>query len=297
MNEFADLTITKAVVERLVATPDARLRQVMTALVEHLHAFVRDVQPTFEEWQTGIDFLTRVGQTCTATRQEFILLSDTLGVSMLVDAIHHRRQSGVTESTILGPFYVESPPERPNGADIAVELEGEPLLVQGTVTTSDGKPVEGATVDVWHSDAEGFYDVQRHEPDDLSLRARFRSGPDGRFHFWSIMPTFYPIPDDGPVGQLLRATNRHPFRPAHIHFLIAAPGHRTLVTHVFAEGDPYIASDAVFAVKDSLVQPFSQKAPGAAPDGRRVNRTWRHFQYVFGLETVDSERTAGRHAV
>lgn len=273
MRDFDETSITDAVLERLAATPDPRMRQVAQSLVRHLHAFVRDVEPSFEEWQTAIGFLTRVGQMCDDKRQEFILLSDTLGVSMLVDAINHRLPEGATPTTVLGPFYVENAPELPLGAEVAQAMKGERLHVSGQVTSAGGGPIAGAILDIWHSDEDGFYDVQRPAEENASLRARFRTDAEGRFHFWTLLPTSYPVPDDGPVGDLLRATGRHPMRPAHVHFMIAAPGHETLVTHVFVAGDEYLDSDAVFGVKQELIADFPR-----APDGHRVLR------YDFALK-------------
>jgi hydroxyquinol 1,2-dioxygenase len=284
MRDFDENNITAAVVERFANTPDPRLREILSSLVEHLHAFARDVRLSFAEWSRAIDFLTRTGQMCSDTRQEFILLSDTLGLSMLVDAIDHPAGVGATESTVLGPFYVASAPELPLGSDVSGGLPGEPLYVEGTVRSPDGRPVANAIIDTWHSDADGFYDVQLPELAEPALRARFRSDAQGRFHFWSIVPRFYPIPDDGPVGDMLKATARHPFRPAHVHFMISAPGHETLVTHVFAADSPYLDSDAVFGVKNSLIREFTHERAGTGPDGRPMQRAWRKLSYDFGLK-------------
>ncbi|AWN53073.1 intradiol ring-cleavage dioxygenase [Methylobacterium sp. 17Sr1-1] len=287
MRDFNEHTITQAVVDRFAETPDPRLKAVLTSLVRHLHDFVRDVDLTFEEWQAGIAFLTRTGQLCDQHRQEFILLSDTLGVSMLVDAINHRMPEGATETTVLGPFYVEEAPERPNGADIAGPLEGTPLLVTGSVASADGRPLAGATVDVWHADDDGSYDVQQLDAlGGLAGRAQFRTDAQGRFHFWSVMPAWYPIPADGPVGEMLNATSRHPNRPAHVHFMIAAPGYETLITHVFASDSPWLESDAVFGVKTSLIADFAEHPAGPAPDGRAMERPFRHLSYDFGLKAA-----------
>lgn len=258
MRDLTEHGITAAVIDRLAGTPDPRLRRVMTSLVTHLHDFVRDVELSMAEWEAAIAFLTRTGQTCTDQRQEFILLSDTLGVSMLVDAITHRMPQGATETTVLGPFYVEGAPELAQGADISGGAGGEPLLVEGSVSTSGGAPIAGAVVDVWQADGDGYYDVQKPEIAGAALRARFRTDAEGRFAFRSIMPSHYPIPDDGPVGDMLKATGRHPNRPAHIHFMIAAQGHETLVTHLFAADSPYLDSDAVFGVKTSLIVDFAR---------------------------------------
>jgi catechol 1,2-dioxygenase len=237
-------------------TGDPRLRRVLQSLVRHLHDFVKDVELTEAEWEQAVAFLTATGHKCDATRQEFVLLSDVLGVSMLVETINHRA-GGATESTVLGPFHVVQSPPLPLGADICLDGIGEPCLVTGTVTGPDGEPVAAAEVDVWQANEDGFYDVQR--PGDIpanNLRGLFTADGDGAFWFRTVVPRWYPIPDDGPVGELLRATGRHPYRPAHIHFLVRADGYRAVATHVFVDGSPYLDSDAVFGVKDSLVRSF-----------------------------------------
>ncbi|MCP3397805.1 MULTISPECIES: intradiol ring-cleavage dioxygenase [unclassified Bradyrhizobium] len=284
MRNFDEITITDAVVDRLSGASDRRAAEVSVALVRHLHAFVREVRPTIEEWEKGIAFLTDTGKMCSDTRQEFVLLSDTLGVSMLVDAINHGAAQGVTESTVLGPFYVEGPPEKGRGDNISGGLEGDPLIVTGTVNAPDGTPINGAVVDVWHSDGDGYYDVQQlGETGGLAMRARFSTDGDGRFSFWSIKPAAYPIPHDGPVGAMLEKQGRHPWRPAHIHFMISAPGYQKLVTHIFAEGDAYLDTDVVFGVKDSLVRKFVEMPAGQAPDGLIQNSPFFHLHYDFGL--------------
>jgi hydroxyquinol 1,2-dioxygenase len=280
------------VLDRFTETPDPRLKTLAQALVRHLHAYVREVEPTFEEWQSAIDFLTRTGRMCSDVRQEFILLSDVLGVSMLVDAINHRQPEGATETTVLGPFHVEGAPQPAHGADISGGLPGERLLVEGGVATAGGEPIPGAVVEVWSADEDGFYDVQRDDLDGHALRATFRTDAEGRFHFWTVMPSPYPIPDDGPVGELLGATARHPYRPAHLHFMITAPGHETLVTHIFASDSPWLDSDAVFGVKNSLIQEFERRDPGAAPDGRVLEAPWRHLRRRFGLKKLLPARAA-----
>lgn len=237
---------------------DPRLREVLRSLVRHLHDFVKDVEPTEDEWNAAIAYLTATGHKCDDRRQEFVLLSDVLGVSMLVETVNHRARGVATESTVLGPFHVVESPPRPLGANIALTGEGEACLVTGRVTGPDGEPVGGATVDVWQADAEGFYDVQRPGTVPLTnLRGLFTTEPDGTFWFRTIMPRYYPIPDDGPVGALLAATGRHPYRPAHIHFLVQADGYAPVTTHVFAADSPYLDSDAVFGVKPSLVRDFA----------------------------------------
>jgi protocatechuate 3,4-dioxygenase beta subunit len=236
-------------------TPDPRLKQVMTSLVRHLHDFVKDVELTEEEWGVAVEFLTRTGHMSDDVRQEFILLSDVLGVSMLVETINHRTGGQSTESTVLGPFHVVESPPRELGSNIALDGKGQPCLVSGKVTGPDGEPLAGALVDVWQANDDGFYDVQQPgiQPE-RNLRGLFTVDDEGRFWFRSVVPRYYPIPADGPVGQLLAATGRHPYRPAHLHFIVAAPGYRPVTTHVFVADSPYLDSDAVFGVKDSLVK-------------------------------------------
>ena len=245
--------LTEDVIARMTgASP--RLHAVMTLLIRHLHAFVRESGLTQDEWRSGIDFLTRTGQMCSDSRQEFILLSDILGVSMLVDAVANHAEDGVSDSTVLGPFYAGPQRELDNGASILLrEEDGEPLLMKGRVSDADGKPVAGAQVEVWQTATNQLYDVQDENQPHGHLRATFRTDAHGRYEFRTILPVSYPIPDDGPAGQLLRALGRHPFRPAHVHFMISAPSYRKLVTHLFLAGDKYLESDAVFGVKPSLV--------------------------------------------
>jgi len=283
MGDFDETTITEAVLESVRGASDARVRQVSEALVRHLHAFIREIEPTEAEWERGIRFLTETGHLCGDTRQEFILLSDTLGVSMLVDAINHRQPGGATETTVFGPFYV-TPPHYQNGANIRGHLNGSPMFVSGTVLSTDGRPLQGATIDVWHADQEGFYDLQKlDEHPDFAGRGRFHANANGRFHLWTIRPSPYPIPHDGTVGKMLEVQGRHPFRPEHIHFLIEASGHRRLVTHLFAAGDAYLESDVVFGVKDSLVREYVRHWGGTAPDGQSMQGEWYSLQYDFAI--------------
>jgi hydroxyquinol 1,2-dioxygenase len=282
MPDRTEANLTEAVLERLEGASDARFRQVMTSLIRHLHAFVRETQLTEAEWRAGIEFLTATGQKCDDKRQEYILLSDTLGVSMLVDAINHHKPEGATESTVLGPFYVRGSPDMPLGANIAEGVEGEPVYFSGAVVSSDGTPIGGATLDIWSTDGAGQYDVQR--PDgELRARGRITTDAQGHYAFWTVKPVSYPIPVDGPVGKMMLKLGRHPYRPAHTHMIVAAPGHETVTTHLFVKGDPYIESDAVFAVKDSLVVHFVLHEPGVAPDGKKIDQAWWSVDYDFGL--------------
>lgn len=244
---------------RMGADISPRLREVMTIIVDHLHAAVKEARLTSDEWLAGIKFLTETGQTCSDWRQEFILLSDVLGVSMLVDALNHDRPEGSTENTVLGPFYVAGAPHYDNGANICLDGKGEPLLVRGRVTDNAGNPVAGATVDVWATNDDGFYDVQQKgiQPDH-NLRGVFTTASDGTYFFRTVKPRFYPIPDDGPVGKLLTAVGRHPNRAAHLHFIVKAPGFDTVITHIFTPDCRYLAEDAVFGVKHSLIADFRQ---------------------------------------
>lgn len=254
---FDEATSADVVLARVGADASPRLKEIIAAVVRHLHAAVREIRPTHGEWLQAIQFLTRTGQMCNDWRQEFILLSDVLGVTMLVDAVNHGRDERATENTILGPFYVEDPPRYANGANICLDGKGEPLAVRGRVLDTEGNPVPGATVDVWQTNDDGFYDVQQKgiQPP-MNLRGVFTTDADGAYSFRSVKPRFYPIPDDGPVGQLLRALGRGPNRPAHIHFRVDAPGFDPLVTHVFTPDCPYLEIDAVFGVKESLIGDF-----------------------------------------
>ncbi len=266
--------------------PNPRAKQLAADLVRRLHGFVADNALTDAEWRYAIDFLTRAGHITGDTRQEFVLLSDTLGVSSAVDLITNARSAGATPTAVLGPFYVDGPPERDNGADIAGALPGTPLYVNVRVTGPDGEPLPGAVADVWQSNDDGFYDVQLPDLDGPVLRARLRADDEGRVVFWSILPSPYPIPDDGPVGAMLEAVGRHPFRAPHLHFMLSAPGRRKLITQLFVSGGAYIDSDTVFGVKDALVVEFPEQH-GPTPDGRPVTGPWRRLDYTFRLAADD----------
>lgn len=277
---FTEAASEAAVNTRIADDAPPRLAIVMRALVNHLHAFIKEVELTSDEWELAIDFLTRAGQICSPERQEFILLSDTLGVTMLVDAINNRRKQGATETTIFGPFHVADAPIREMGATISLDGKGEPCLFEGHVRDLEGKPIAGACVDVWSDNADGYYDVQ--QPDiqpKWNNRGRFITAADGAYRFVGIKPVSYPIPDDGPVGQMLGALGRHPWRPAHMHYLITAPGFKRLVTHTFVAGDEWLKSDAVFGVKGSLIAPYE-----AMPD---AEQPWRSmFDFVLEPDTL-----------
>ncbi|MBI3144743.1 MAG: intradiol ring-cleavage dioxygenase [Pseudogulbenkiania sp.] len=236
-----------------------RLREVMTVLVKHLHAAVKEIEPTHEEWLAAIKFLTETGQMCSDWRQEFILLSDVLGVSMLVDAINHRRPSGATPNTILGPFYLSNAPRYENGANICLDGKGEPLLVAGRVLNTDGQPLPNASIEVWQTNDDGFYDVQQKgiQPD-FNLRGVFTTDREGKYWFRSVKPRHYPIPADGPVGKLLGSLGRHPNRAAHLHFIVTATGYDPIITHIFAPDCQYLGEDTVFGVKSELIADFKK---------------------------------------
>ena len=254
---FTEANSAEVVISRIAADTDPRLRQIVSVLVKHLHAAVKELEPSQEEWLQAIQFLTATGHKSDDWRQEFILLSDVLGVSMLVDAINNRKPSGASESTVLGPFHVDGAPELEMGADICLDQKGEPMLVRGRILDTEGQPIAAAKIDVWQANDEGFYDVQQQgiQPE-FNLRGVFRTGADGAYCFRGVKPRYYPIPADGPVGQMLQALGRHPYRPAHLHYIITANGFAPLTTHIFDPDDKYIHSDAVFGVKQSLMAKF-----------------------------------------
>jgi protocatechuate 3,4-dioxygenase beta subunit len=284
-DDASDTTVTDEAVGALHGTADPRLHELLAALIRHLHAFARETRLTREEWERAIGFLTATGQKCTDTRQEFILLSDVLGLSMLVEAINGHHAPGATESTVLGPFHMTESPARVPGANIDLVGDGEPCVVSGRVLSRDGAPLPGATVDVWQADAHGFYDVQRPDVQPPGNgRGLFGTDAEGRFWFRTCVPSPYPIPTDGPVGELLRATGRHPYRPAHIHFIASAAGHTPVTTHIFVAGSEYLDSDAVFAVKQSLVRDFARTDDPVLAGEFGVPNPFRHAHVDLVLE-------------
>lgn len=286
--------LAQAVIARMDECKDPRFKEVLSSLVRHLHAFIEEVELTPQEWMTAIQFLTATGRKCDDKRQEFILLSDTLGASMKVVEVNQKKGEREakakgksvaeipTEATVQGPFYWEGAPVMELGSDIG-EGEGEPTYYTGRVTGTDGKPIANCCVDVWSGNGDGYYDMQLGEEAGMKLRARFFTDKDGNYRFWSIKPTYYPVPDDGPVGDMLRAMGRHPNRPGHIHMMVYAPGYQNLTTHLFVSDSPYLDSDAVFGVRDSLIVQYDKHEPGVAPDGRKMNQTWYTANYDFKL--------------
>jgi hydroxyquinol 1,2-dioxygenase len=282
--------LTDLVVERWSDTPDPRLRNVVTALVKHVHAFVREIEPTQDEFFAAVDFLTRTGKMCTDKRQEFILLADVLGVEMLVDAINNRLPSEATPTTIEGPFHVPDAPGLDNGASMAQGAPGIPCFVLGTVRSTDGKPINGAEIDIWQTDGEGLYEGQRG--DEISgpwMRGLYRSQVDGSFIVRTVLPIGYTIPMDGPVGELVSHAGISHMRPAHMHFDLSAPGHKHIVTHLFQDGDQYLATDAVFAVKEPLIVQFRKQPPGKAPTGEAIDASYYVMNCNFVLHPDQAE--------
>jgi len=277
---FTESTSAEVVISRNAKARDQRLAAALAPLIRHMHAAIKEIEPTQDEWFSAIRFLTATGHACTDWRQEFIPLSDVMGVSMLVDAINNRKPSGASESTVLGPFHLPDAPELPLGSDICLDQKGDPMLVRGRILSIDGTPLAGARLDVWQANDEGFYDVQQKgiQPD-FNLRGVFRTNERGEYWFRGVKPKYYPIPQDGPVGALLNALDRHPYRPAHLHYIISADGFQTLTTHIFDPDDPYIASDAVFGVKASLMARFQ---PIAEP-GDGFDRAYFKVEHDFVL--------------
>lgn len=287
--QAVEQTLTDTVLASFDNCENPRLKEIMRSLVTHLHAFVRDVRLTEEEWNTAIEFLTDVGHITDDKRQEFILLSDVLGVSMQTINVNNATYKDATEATVFGPFFVEDAPEIPIGGDIAGGAPGQPCWVEGTVKDTNGNPVPNARIEVWEADDDGFYDVQ-YTDGRVSGRAHLYSDENGNYSFWGLTPTPYPIPYDGPVGKMLDATGRSPMRASHLHFMVTAENLRTLVTHIFVEGDELLQSDTVFGVKDSLIKNFEEQPVGApTPDGRDLeDQTWSRveFDIVLAPENV-----------
>jgi hydroxyquinol 1,2-dioxygenase len=283
--DFTEETAADAVVDSFAPTTSPRLRAVLISLVRHLHSFAREVELTIPEWELAIDFLTRTGRKCDDERQEFILLSDVLGMSMLVETISNRKFGVATESTVLGPFHVVESPVRSLGDTIDLVGTGTPCVVTGRVVSADGTRLPGAKLDVWQANDQGFYDVQQPDVQQRGNgRGLLEADANGEFWFRTIVPSYYPIPTDGPVGELLMATGRHPYRPAHIHFIVTAPGHRALTTHIFVAGSKYIESDAVFAVKKSLVADFKEVTDPAAGQKWSVPVPFRHADFEIVMQ-------------
>ncbi|WP_407543622.1 dioxygenase (plasmid) [Deinococcus radiomollis] len=283
MQNLDEHTITESVLATFQHTQNPRLKTILESLVRHLHGFAREVRLTEDEWSAGIDFLTRTGHMSMGGRQEFILLSDVLGLTMLMESINHHAQGEATENSVLGPFFVQGRPAVPNGGDISGGLPGTPLYFAAEVRDVHGTPIAGASVDIWQSDDDGFYDVQREGLQEAVLRGQFTTDAQGRFWMWSIVPAAYPIPYDGPVGQLLTASERPYMRPAHVHVLVQAPGFERLTTMLFLEGDPHLDNDPVFGVKDSLVKVLEQAPAGTAPDGTPRETPYSVLTHTFKL--------------
>jgi hydroxyquinol 1,2-dioxygenase len=291
MPYVTESNLTDIARERWSDIPDPRLREIMTALVKHVHAFVREIEPTQAEWATAIDWLTRTGKMCTDKRQEFILFSDVLGVSMLMDAINNRLDNGATPTTVEGPFHVPASPEFADGADMAKNAPGTPCFVTGTVRDLDGKPIAGASLDVWQTDGEGLYEAQR-DVDGPWLRGVFHTRADGAFVIRTVVPISYTIPMDGTVGELVQRTNISHYRPAHIHFVVEAPGYHRIVTHLFRRGDRYIDNDVVYGVKEPLIVDFKQIPAGKAPNGETLESPFYEVSYDFVLQKAAIAKAA-----
>lgn len=285
MRDFTEDNLTQVVHEEYMSkTQDRRTREIMSGLIKHLHAFLKEVELTEDEWFKAVQFLTASGQMCNEERQEFVLLSDVLGVSMLVDAINNRRSGLGTENTVLGPFHVSGAPELPMGANIMLkDIGGQSAFVRGRVTDQDGDPLQGAVLDVWQASLRGFYDVQDPEVPQWNLRGKFTTGADGRYWFATELPGPYPIPTDGPVGDLLRSCGRHPMRPGHLHFIITAEGHDRLTTHIFTAGDEYLDSDAVFGTKSSLIGEYESCHDEAMAKEYGLSVPFLLLDFDFGL--------------
>ena len=291
MPYVTESNLTDIARERWSNIPDPRLREIMAALITHIHAFVREIEPTEAEWASAIDWLTRTGKMCTEKRQEFILFSDVLGVSLLIDAINHRLASRATPTTVEGPFHVHGSPEFADGADMAKDAPGVPCFVAGVVRDLDGKPVEGATLDVWQTDGEGLYEAQR-DVDGPWVRGIFRTQADGSFLIRTVAPVGYTIPMDGTVGELMQRTKISHYRPAHIHFVVEAPGYHRIVTHLFQRGDRHIDTDVVYGVKAPLIVDFKQIPGGKAPNGETLENPFYLVRYDFVLQKTAIAKAA-----
>jgi hydroxyquinol 1,2-dioxygenase len=281
--------LLRTVIDSFENTPNPRLKELMQSLTRHLHNFLREVRLTEDEWNAAIEFLTAAGHITDDKRQEFILLSDVLGATMQTIAVNNQAYKGATEATIFGPFFTEDAPEIPIGGDIAGGAAGQPCWVEGTVTDTEGSPVAGARIEVWEADEDGLYDVQ-YTDQRVAGRAHLFADEDGRYSFWGLTPTAYPIPHDGPVGKMLESVGRSPVRASHLHFMVTAEGRRTLVTHIFVEGDPQIEiGDSVFGVKDSLIKRFEPQAAGTpTPDGRDLgNQAWARTRFDVVLAPAE----------
>jgi len=275
--------ITELAAARWGTAHDPRLAQILQALVRHLHDFAREVRLTEAEWMAAVQWLTRTGQISDEKREEFILASDVLGLSMLVVQMNHRLEKGATPATVLGPFHIAGSPELEYGADMSQGLPGTPLYVTGVVRDVDGKTVGGAVLDVWQADTDGAYEAQL-DVDEARLRAKYTSKPDGTYCIKTIAPLGYSIPMDGPVGDLISRTEISHFRPAHVHFLLNVPGYEPLITHLFQEGAQYLDSDVVFGTKAELLVGFERREPGPTPDGGASAEPWLLAVYDFVLQ-------------
>jgi hydroxyquinol 1,2-dioxygenase len=276
--------ITDLAVQRWGTAHDPRLAELMSALVRHLHDFAREVRLTEAEWMTAIQWLNRTGQISNAKREEFILASDVLGLSMLVVQMNHSFDPAATPATVLGPFHIEGSPELDFGADMSQGLPGTPLYLHGVVRDLAGKPIPGAVLDLWQADNEGLYETQHADVDEARLRGKYTSRDDGSYCVRTIAPLGYSIPMDGPVGELIHKTDISHFRPAHVHFLLNVPGYEPLITHLFQEGADYLDSDVVFGVKEELIVRYEQQQPGQTPDGGSIEEPWFEARYDFVLQ-------------
>lgn len=289
MKNLDERSITQAVIERNSSASNERLKDVMHSLVQHLHSFAREVELTEEEWEIGVKFLTDVGQICSLTRQEFILLSDTLGLSTLVIAQNHKKPIGCTEATVFGPFHVKNAPRLELGSNMSEDVKGISWFVGGVIKDMHGNAIPNAEIEVWQADGEGFYDVQKEYLNEHQGRAVFHADNNGKYYFQTIVPEAYPIPHDGPVGKMLEALNRHPWRPAHLHFMITAPGYERLVTHVFKEDGEYLDSDAVFGVRTSLIAEWIKHENTIAPNGEYQANPFYTLDFDFILNKKPAE--------